>query len=385
VGTTSTDTDTTGERPIDEPKSAMDLAVSGRRIPRPRWPFTRPLLPERMRRQRRPRLWQEIAFIALSYWVYSLIRDAVPTHETPAFEHARSILDAEKSVGIDVELAVNHFVNAVHWGGWHWLANVFDYYYAVMHFVVVIAVLVWVYVHHPLNYRSTRTALYAANGLAAVVFWLYPLAPPRLMSSPHFVDTVVVYHTWGSWGSGGMAKVSNQFAAMPSLHIGWSLWAGLTLFMLSRRWWIRVLGLAYPVATFMVIIGTANHFVLDAAGGVAVLTLGFAIQRLLTGRPAYSAVAVYPPDPEPVEVHPATHRLAEPGPEPTWHTEQPGDVPSTVSPETVPPETVRPAAARSAPHVRVTLPPPASPPARAHEVVTVPPLAGQFGDEHADR
>ena len=57
--------------------------------------------------------------------------------------------------------------------------------------------------------------------------------------------------------------------------------------MLSRRWWLRTLGLLYPVVTFFVIIGTANHFVLDAIGGVVVLTLGFAIQRLLTGRKAY--------------------------------------------------------------------------------------------------
>jgi hypothetical protein len=275
----------------------------------------------------------------------------------------------------------------VHWGGWHWLANAFDYYYAVMHFVVVIAVLIWVYVHHPLNYRSTRTALYAANAIAAAVFWLYPLAPPRLMGSPHFIDTVVVYHTWGSLASGGLAKVSNQFAAMPSLHIGWSLWAGLTLFMLSRRWWIRALGLAYPVATFMVIIGTANHFVLDAAGGVAVLTLGYGIQRLLTGRPAYSPAAVYPHGPAPNGVRPPEHHPAEP--EPARHSEQPRDVPphpSSAPPVTTPPAIARPAATWSTPHVRLTLPPPpATPPANSHEGVTVPPLAGQFSDERADR
>ena len=341
----------TGEQPIDEPRTSAGVPVVRRRVPLLRWPSIPPLLPERMRRQRRPRLWQEIAFIALSYWVYSLIRDAVPTHETPAFQHARSVLDAEKAMGIDIELAVNHFVDAVRWGDWHWLANVFDYYYAVMHFVVVIGVLVWVYARHPLNYRSTRTALYAANGVAGVVFWLYPLAPPRLLSAPHFIDTVVVYHTWGSWGSGGMAKVSNQFAAMPSLHIGWSLWAGLTLFMLSRRWWIRGLGLLYPVATLMVIIGTANHFVLDAVGGVIVLALGYGIQRVLTGRPAYYTDAVYPPGPVSVPVRDASR-----SPLPV----------NTQSPT----------------HVRLTLPPPA--PDKAHQVVTVPPHAGTHTATRAD-
>ncbi|HEX7104459.1 MAG TPA: phosphatase PAP2 family protein [Acidothermaceae bacterium] len=274
--------------------------------PRRSWRPLGPLLPERMRQQRRPRLWQEVAFILLSYWVYSLIRNAVPTHEKPAQEHARTILDAEKALSIDIERTLNHFVDAVHWGGWHWLANLSDYYYAVMHFIVVIAVLVWVYVRHPLNYRSVRTVLYAANGLAAAGFWFYPLAPPRLMTGQNYIDTVVKYHTWGSWGSGDVAKVSNQFAAMPSLHIGWSLWAGITLFMLSRRWWLRTLGLLYPAATFFVIIGTANHFVLDAVGGIVVLALGFGIQRVLTGRPAYTPGAEYVAEPG---ANPAAERV----------------------------------------------------------------------------
>jgi hypothetical protein len=283
-----TGTEMTGERPVSASDPVLEPPVVLTKERRSHWQPIGPLLPERLRRQRRPRLWQEIVFILVSYWVYSLIRNAVPTHEKPAFEHARSVLDAEKLIHIDIEHTLNRFVDVTRWGGWHWLADASDYYYAVMHFIVVIAVLVWVYVQHPMNYRSVRTVLYAANGLAAIGFWFYPLAPPRLMVSETFVDTVIKYHTWGSWGSGGVAKVSNQFAAMPSLHIGWSLWAGLTLFMLSSRWWIRALGLAYPVATFLVIVGTANHFVLDAGGGIAVLALGFFLQRIFTGRPAYS-------------------------------------------------------------------------------------------------
>jgi hypothetical protein len=289
----------TGERPVSLPGRVIDVPVAPNGHKRPsHWQPIGPILPERMRRQRRPRLWQEIAFILVSYWVYSLIRNAVPTHEKPALEHARSVLHAEKLIHIDFEHSLNRVVDAVQWGGWHWLADVSNYYYAVMHFIVVVAVLVWVYVEHPMNYRSTRTALYATNGLAAIGFWFYPLAPPRLMQSQSYIDTVVKYHTWGSWGSGGISKVSNQFAAMPSLHIGWSLWAGITLFMLTRRWWIRVLAVAYPLVTFFVIVGTANHFVLDAAGGVVVLALGFGIQRVLTGRPAYGPTPAYPDRPK---------------------------------------------------------------------------------------
>jgi hypothetical protein len=277
---------------------------------RPADPATRrpgrilPLLPARMRRQVRPKLWQEIAFILVSYFIYSQIRDAVPTHERLALLRGRQILYAEDHIGLNFEHSVNRFFDQVHWGGWHYLANIADYYYALMHFIVVVSVLVWVYVKRPMNYRSARTVLYATNAIAALGFWFYPLAPPRLLPNHDFIDTVVKYHTWGSWGSNGISKVSNQFAAMPSLHIGWSLWAGITLFMLSGRWWIRALGLIYPVVTFFVIIGTANHYTLDAAGGVVALLGGFLIQRLLTGR------HVYGPGAEDIPEHVHRHAAA---------------------------------------------------------------------------
>jgi hypothetical protein len=247
-----------------------------------------PLLPVRFRRIRRPILWQEIAFILVSYWVYSLIRDSVPTHDKPALEHASSVLKLERRLHINIEHPVNRFFDAVHWGGWHYLANIANYYYAVMHFVIVIGVLVWLYVKRPLFYRSARTVLYATNAVAAFGFWLYPLAPPRVLTGQGFIDTLVKYHTWGSLASGGVSKISNQYAAMPSLHIGWSLWAGLCVFALAKPWWVRIIALSYPVATFLVIIGTANHYVLDAVGGVIALSLGFLIQHLLTGHGAYA-------------------------------------------------------------------------------------------------
>jgi PAP2 superfamily len=287
VGTTQESTSDVGEPGGSPSLTGTDSSASA--PPRP-GRFL-PLLPTRMRSQLRPKLWQEIVFIALSYYLYSLIRNAVPKHERNALTHGRQILYAEDHLRLSFERSVNRFFDQVHWGGWHYLANAADYYYALMHFVVVISVLVWVYVKRPLNYRSARTVLYATNAIAALGFWFYPLAPPRLLPNHDFIDTVVKYHTWGSWGSGGISKVSNQFAAMPSLHIGWSLWAGITLFMLSGRWWIRALGLAYPVVTFFVIIGTANHYTLDAAGGVVALAGGFVIQRLLTGRHVYRSGA----------------------------------------------------------------------------------------------
>lgn len=246
------------------------------------------LLPARVRAVRPPRWWQEIGFIAIVYYLYSLVRNAVPSHDAGAFNRARTILSIERRLHISIEHAVNSFV-----AGQHWLAYICNYYYATLHFVVTIAVLVWVYLKHPMRYRAMRSVLLLTNLVALVGFWLLAVAPPRMLTG--FVDTVVKFHTWGSFASPGLAKESNQFAAMPSLHIGWSLWSALAIVTLARRRWVRVLGAIYPLATVFVIIGTANHFVLDAVGGAAALGVAVVIQRLLSGRPTYRRQPVEQP------------------------------------------------------------------------------------------
>jgi len=247
----------------------------------PEAPARRPvaLLPERIRSVRHPRWWQELLFVGICYELYSLVRNAVPEHERPAFRRAGDLLNLEHRLHIGVEHSVNAFVASR-----DALAYVCNYYYATLHFVVTIGVMVWLYHRHPLRYRSLRTVLMVSTVVALLGFWLYALAPPRMLRGRGFVDTVVSFHTWGSWGSSGVDSASNQFAAMPSLHIGWALWSAIVLFCLARRWWVRVLAVLYPLCTLFVIVGTANHYLLDAMGGAVVVAVGFATERLLSGR-----------------------------------------------------------------------------------------------------
>jgi hypothetical protein len=236
-----------------------------------------------MRRVRRPRFWEEIIFVGVGYSLYTAIRNDVPTHESAAFHRADDLLAIERTLHINMELAVNKAVASV-----EWLVQSANYYYATMHFAVTIGVLLWLYFRQPSHYRPVRTVLYATNYIALLGFWLYPLAPPRMLTGDGYIDTVVTFHTWGSWGSGDVDAASNQFAAMPSLHIGWALWCGIALVRLSPHTWVKVLGVLYPATTLLVIVATANHFVLDAVGGMAVLALGFGIQRLLYGQSAFA-------------------------------------------------------------------------------------------------
>ncbi|MEU9188653.1 phosphatase PAP2 family protein [Streptomyces sp. NPDC048484] len=243
----------------------------------------------RLRTPRRPRLWFEILLIAVSYWTYSLVRNAVPEQRAQALENADWIWRTEHSLGIAVEESVNHAVNSV-----SWLIVGMNYYYATLHFVVTLGVLVWLYRSHPGRYAATRMVLFATTGVALVGYYLYPLAPPRLMNGNDFIDTVVVHQTWGSMASGDLKTMSNQYAAMPSMHIGWSLWCGLTIFALASVPWVRVLGLLYPTATLVVIVATANHFWLDAVGGMACLAFGFAVARLWYGALPYMLPQLVP-------------------------------------------------------------------------------------------
>ncbi|MBT2504778.1 phosphatase PAP2 family protein [Streptomyces sp. ISL-98] len=237
-----------------------------------RQPSTRLAALNRLRAPRRPRIWFEILLIAVSYWTYSLVRNAVPEQRAAALRNADWIWEAEKSLGLAFEESVNRAVNSV-----TWLIVTMNYYYATLHFIVTIGVLVWLFRCHSGRYAATRLVLFATTGVALLGYYLYPLAPPRLMNGHGFIDTVLVHETWGSMASGNFKNMSNQYAAMPSMHIGWSLWCGLTIFALAAAPWAKILGLLYPTATLVVIVATANHFWLDAVGGMLCLTFGYAL------------------------------------------------------------------------------------------------------------
>jgi hypothetical protein len=247
------------------PSSTMEdeaAASPARSRPRPRVPRT----------TARPSIWFEVMLIAVSYWTYSLIRNAVPEQKSQALRNADWIWQVEQTMGIAVEESVNRAVNSV-----TWLIVSMNYYYATLHFVVTIGVLVWLYRTHPGRYAAARLVLFATTGVALVGYYLYPLAPPRLMNGQNFIDTVLVHDTWGSMASGDLKNMSNQYAAMPSMHIGWSVWCGLIIFAVAAAPWAKILGLLYPTLTLVVIVATANHFWLDAVGGVICLAFGFGV------------------------------------------------------------------------------------------------------------
>ncbi|MEP6600002.1 MAG: phosphatase PAP2 family protein [Actinomycetota bacterium] len=259
------------------------------------------LYPDRLLRYRRPRWWQEFGLIAIGYWLYGLGRNAVPEQASIAIRHGRTIQHIQDLLRLNFERSLNHFVAAN-----EWLAQIMNYYYATLHFIVTAGTLIWLFFAHPSVYRGGRTVLAVTTVVALVGFYLYPLAPPRLMPEYGYIDTLIKFHTWGSLANPKIAEHSNQFAAMPSLHIGWAVWSATAIVICARRTWVRALGALYPVGTLLAIVGTANHFILDAVGGVIVVLIGLTGQWLMSGRGAFTP----PPDAPPRAPVPRPRLLA---------------------------------------------------------------------------
>nr|WP_229898956.1 bifunctional glycosyltransferase 87/phosphatase PAP2 family protein [Streptomyces hiroshimensis] len=226
----------------------------------------------------RPNVLLELMLIRVGYFAYAFIRGQAPDERSLAESHGRQILGLEEFLHLDVEHGFNRFVART-----GWLTDGMNYYYGTFHFLVPVSLLVYLYVRRPGTYRWARTALSLATLLALAGFWSYPLAPPRLMPGLGFVDTVNGPQDLDNPDFGALTELSNQYAAMPSLHIGWSLWCGTVIAVVAPRLWMKCLGMLYPLLTFSVIVGTANHYVLDAVGGALVVLCGFAIQYALSG------------------------------------------------------------------------------------------------------
>ncbi|MEV0118487.1 bifunctional glycosyltransferase 87/phosphatase PAP2 family protein [Streptomyces sp. NPDC050844] len=242
-----------------------------------------PLIPFWRRVTTRPNLLLELLLIRVGYSAYQQARLAatggtISGGRATAEQHGEQIYSIEQFLHIDIEHWVNHAVVKV-----SWLEEFFNFYYTSFHFLVPLTVLGVLYVRRPAEYRWARSALGFATVLALVGFWLYPLAPPRLMPDLGFIDTVHGVQDFTQPDYGTLTALTNQYAAMPSLHFGWSLWCGLVIAILAPKWWMKALGLLHPLFTVSAIVATGNHWVLDAVGGATVVGAGFGLGYLLAG------------------------------------------------------------------------------------------------------
>jgi membrane-associated phospholipid phosphatase len=214
---------------------------------------------------------RQLALFGAAYVVYNLARWIFAGELAPAREHARWIVDLERTAGVAVEGSVQQALDTSV-ASWL-LSNV----YLAAQFVVVPGALIWLYRRRPPVYRSLRNTLLATWLIAVPIFALFPVAPPRL-AGIGFVDTVS--EQAGVALTGRSTIFYNQFAAVPSLHVGFAVAVGVA-FAFALRWrWAKVLALLWGPLVSLSVVATGNHYFFDIAAGLVVTGLGFAAGRL---------------------------------------------------------------------------------------------------------
>lgn len=214
---------------------------------------------------------------------YNVVRaDSGTTHAVAATSHSAGIARTEGWFFDRIELGLNHWISGV-----TVLAVAACYFYAVMHYLMTPIVLVVSRRKGGWQYWRGYLALVLACAIALVSYASFPVAPPRLMPDLDSIDLMRQFSGWGWWGDSasaprGLGDATNQYAAMPSLHFGWSLWCGIQMWGFGTRRW-RIAAVAYPTLQAIVVIATANHFGLDVLGGAACVLAAYGI-TILIGR-----------------------------------------------------------------------------------------------------
>lgn len=264
------------------------------------------------------RWWKEVLLGVTVYAVYSYVRNQFGSaggDPAPAFGHAKDVIHLEQVMHLYFEPGVQQrYLDLPA----HGLIQLWNLYYGIAHFLVTLVALVWMFRRQPRRHRLLRNTLALTTALAVIGYASYSLMPPRLLDDPGefggcqiyapqaaatappgalsapgcdefgYVDTVARYGGWISFGSQGMKEFSNQYAAMPSMHIGWATWSAIVLIPLVRRRWAKALVALHPFLTLVAIVVTANHYWIDAIGGLVWLAAGYGLARLVTRPPAAS-------------------------------------------------------------------------------------------------
>jgi membrane-associated phospholipid phosphatase len=213
---------------------------------------------------------RQIVLFCGAYWLYRLVRGMVDGRAAEAFDNARTLIDAERAMGLFVEPSVHAWAE-----GHEAIIDLASWMYVNSHFTITVVTLAWIYLRRNERFYFVRNMFMVAMGLALVGYAAFPTAPPRFMPEWGFTDSVASF-TGVSADSASADLLFNPFAAVPSMHVAFALMIGTTMATMARRRWARALWWSYaPVVTF-VVVATANHWWLDAFLGALVAAVSAA-------------------------------------------------------------------------------------------------------------
>jgi hypothetical protein len=219
----------------------------------------------------------EFALISSLYAVWRVARKLPLAQDDGAIERARSIFDFQEAIFLPTELSFQQFILRNDWLGWPTTL-----YYAVLHVPALIAFLVWLFVFHRPHFAHWRNGLVFLTGMCLVIrFWR--VAPPRFLADLGYEDLSERFgpSIYGPVGTG----VSDQFAAMPSIHVGWAAVVSLGIFAVSTSRW-RWFFLLHLIITIIVVSASGNHWWLDGIVAIGLLVVGLWLDTFIRSRVA---------------------------------------------------------------------------------------------------
>lgn len=241
---------------------------------------------EKTTRNNPRRILIEVIILGGLYGIYTYVRNHNASSATRAFQNAKDVIKFEETLKIYIEQSIHQFFLK-----FDWIIIAANYYYGSLHFIVTIFALFYVFFKDPGRYSHVRTTIVTATLIALVGFITFPLMPPRLLPESYgFVDTLAQFPTFWSFNSKEFAAISNQYAAMPSVHITWASWCVFALYPYMKSTWSKVLLITYPILTFFVIIVTSNHYIIDGVAGLSIFFIAYWVSRLITSVTTRSAI-----------------------------------------------------------------------------------------------
>ena len=228
------------------------------------------------------------------YNAFEWVRSQIEGSRVDAIIHARNVISAERWLHIFHEARVEHWIlpcapacnvaTTPHLN--EFAIRFFNVYYGLMHFAVPALVAIYLFHWHFERYRLWRNTAGFMLAISLLGFWLYPVLPPRLLLAHFGFFDASHFGGIGPIGKAEAGPMSNAYAAMPSLHIGWSTWCACAAVPVVRNRVMKVLLILHPIVTFFAVVVTANHYILDGVGGLVTLGLGYLVARAVTAPPA---------------------------------------------------------------------------------------------------
>ncbi len=235
---------------------------------------------------------REVLLLAALWMGYSASRMLADHDLVSARQRAADILDIERFFHLDIEAWINSTLGTV-----PSIAVPMSFWYASLHYLVTPAVLAFIFWKHRSDYRRARNGLVIGSAIGLVAYVLIPTAPPRLMGAG-YVDALAQSATYGWWSGhasapAGLGGLTNELAAMPSLHVGWTVWVAWAMWRYVKRTG-HVLSVLYVAGTTLVVVATGNHWLLDAIMGAVVVAIGIVAASRLAGDPRHAPVESTP-------------------------------------------------------------------------------------------